>query len=241
MFLGFFLLISVSFFLGQVCLADTNVFRPEDHSVYLDQRDPNTNWVSKTGLLVVSTLNENCRTVLHFDLGGFAPNPHSIAEAKLYLYHYRGGNYSGSRTVNVYPLTSTFNEFTATWNSPWSTPGGDYDNSISASAEVPEAWGNWVVWDVTDIMKNRWDNVANLGFLLKDPIEDTPTDGPYIRFRSHRFLNEFPDEVPYLEIVTSEQAIPTLSEWGMIIFTLLLLGFITRTFLRRRSPMSSSV
>jgi len=69
MLLGFFLLLSVGLLFGQICLAGTHVFRPENHSVYLDQRDPNTNWVSKTGLLVVSTINENCRTVLRFDLG----------------------------------------------------------------------------------------------------------------------------------------------------------------------------
>jgi hypothetical protein len=229
MVLGFFLLIWAGLFFGQVCLADTHVFRPEDNSVYLDQRDPNTNWVSKTGLLVVSEINENARTVLHFDLGGFAPNPASITQAKLHLYHYRGGYYTGSRTINVYPLTSGFDESTATWNSSWATPGGDYDNSISASAEVPEAWENWVVWDVTDLLKNRWSNIANYGFLIKDVVEDTPGDGPYVRFHSHRA-----DSLPYLEVITAEQEIPTLTEWGLFIFGVALMGFVTWVFLKRR-------
>lgn len=144
----------------------------------------------------MSKLNENARIVIHFDLTGWDSD--SISQAKLHLYHYRGGNYSVSRAINVYPLTSAFNESTATWNSPWTTPGGDYDNSISASADVPEAWENWVAWDVTDILKNRWSNTVDYGFLLKDQIEDTPPpDGPYVRFHSHR-----KDSLPYLEILT---------------------------------------
>ena len=154
----------------------------------------------------MSKLNENARIVIHFDLTGWDSD--SISQAKLHLYHYRGGNYSVSRAINVYPLTSAFNESTATWNSPWTTPGGDYDNSISASADVPEEWENWVAWDVTDILKNRWSNAVDYGFLLRDQIEDTPTpDGPYVRFHSHR-----KDSLPYLEIFTSPTSVEDVDD-----------------------------
>jgi hypothetical protein len=194
-----FVSILACLFMIQLSLADTHVFRPEDHSVYLDQRDPDTNFVHTTGILVASELNENARIVIHFDLGRWVAVVDSITQANLYLYHYRGGNYTGSRTINAYSLTSAFNESTATWNSPWITPGGDYDGSIGASAEVPEEWENWVSWDVTEILKNRWTNVVNCGFLLKDAIEDAPPpDGPYVRFHSHR-----KDSLPYLEVQTT--------------------------------------
>lgn len=224
---GLFLVLLVSFLLTESCIAGTYLFRPEDNSVYIDQRDPDSNFVSFTGILVVSELNENARTVIHFDLGEWGPD--SISQAKLYLYHYRGGNYTGSRTIDVYPLTSTFNESTATWNSPWTTLGGDYDNSIPASAEVPEAWGNWVSWDVTEILKNRWNNVTNCGFVLKDAIEDAPPpDGPYVRFHSHR-----KDSLPYLEVTTAEQQAPFLTDWGLFILVVLIM-FSAGVILRRK-------
>ncbi len=218
----------------QLSLAAVHVFTPEDHSVYVDQRDPDENKSSKAGILTASTLNENSRIVIHFDLGTWAPDPASITQAKLYLYHYRGGGYTGTRTLKAYPLITGFDEATATWNSPWGMPGGDYDNGVFAAADVPEAWENWVEWDVTDIVKNRWSHVADFGFLIRDPLEDDTGDGPYVRFRSHRYADEFPQQVPYLEIVTTGQDVPTLTEWGMIIFVVLLLGFITWMFLRRR-------
>jgi hypothetical protein len=215
------ILVTIYFFISicvaasQSCTAVTYTFSPEKHSVYLDQRDPDSNWVSKSGLLVVSALNENCRSVLRFDLEGWVPPTDSILQAKLYLYHYRGDNYTGVRTINVYILTTAFHESTATWNAPWATPGGDYDNTLSSSADVPETWENWVFWDVTDIMKNRWDNLVNYGFLIKDPVEDTPSDGPYIRFYSRRCLNDadtlnnFP---AYLEVITSTSSDVKINE-----------------------------
>jgi hypothetical protein len=193
--LSFLLLILVGLVTGAPALPATHIISPENNSAYLDQRDPDLNFVATGGILVVSKLNENARTVIHFDLTGWDSD--SISQAKLHLYHYRGGNYSVSRAINVYPLTSGFNESTATWNSPWTTPGGDYDNSISASADVPEELNNWVAWDVTGILKNRWSNAVDYGFLLKDPVEDTPGSGPYVRFHSHR-----KDSLPYLEILT---------------------------------------
>ncbi len=224
----------------QLCLAAAHVFTPEDRSVYIDQRDPDENKSSKAGILTASTLDENARIVIHFNVGAWAPDPASITQAKLHLYHYRGGSYTGTRTLNVYPLTNGFDEATATWNFPWTTPGGDYDNGVSASADVPEDWENWVEWDVTDIVKNQWSNATSFGFLIRDPLEDDTGDGPYVRFRSHRYSDEYPQEVPYLEIVTSGEDVPTLTEWGMIIFVVLLLGFITWMFLRRRPAVISS-
>ena len=65
----------------------------------------------------------------------------------------------------------------------------------------PEEWENWVEWDVTEIVKNRWSNVADFGFLLRDPIEDMPPpDGPYERFRSRRYESETPGQIPYLTV-----------------------------------------
>lgn len=191
----------ILFALIQSALATTYLLGPELQSVYLDQRDPDDNFVDKRGLLVASEQDENTRIVIQFDLGDWLPNTDSITYGGLRLYHYRGGNYTVSRTVDLYSLTSAFDESTATWNSPWAAPGGDYDAGISVSADVPEAWGNWVEWDVTEILKNRWSNLAGYGFLLKDPVEDSPPpDGPYVRFRSRRYMDEAPQELPLLTV-----------------------------------------
>jgi hypothetical protein len=187
------LLIVATLFSSQLSSAATYIIRPEDHSVQIDQLSPDENMIDKTGMVVASAPDGNARIVIHFDLSGWAAD--SISQAKLYLWHWRGGGYTGSRTVDVYSLTSAFHESTATWRSPWSVYGGDYDEDLSASADVPEAWGNWVGWEVSDIIKNRWNNITTYGFLLRDPAEDSP-DEPYIKFHSHR-----EDSLPYLEVV----------------------------------------
>ncbi len=195
-------------------LAATYVVGPEDNSVYLDQREPDGNFVSGRGLLVASEVNENARAVIHFDLEGWSAD--SISQAKLCLYRYRGGYYSVSRPIHVYPLTSAFDESTATWNYPWASPGGDFDNGITASAEVPELPNEVVAlveWDVTDMVKSQWSNIAGCGFMLKDPIEDSPPpNGPYVRFRSHRYVSDAPLELPYLEISTGQTGVEEAGE-----------------------------
>jgi hypothetical protein len=229
-----FVLFVVILIQTQLSVAATHIFRPEDNSVYIDQRDPDTNFVDFTGILVASELDENARIVIHFDLGGWVPGGDSITEARLCLYHYRGGNYTGTRTVDAFSLTSAFDESTATWNSPWTTPGGDYDNTIGASAEVPEEWDNWVCWDVTEILKNRWNNVVNCGFLLKDPAEDAPPpDGPYIRFHSHR-----KDSLPYLEVTTAESEVPVLTEWGLILLAVSIVFSAWAVLKKRKRTMA---
>ena len=199
-----FLSIVVGFSVANFARSATYILSPEDHSVQIDQKTPNENLVNKAGMVVASEITENARMVIHFDLSQWAPD--SISQAKLYLYHYRGGNFTGFRNYSLYSLASAFDESTATWNSPWTMPGGDYDSSLSATAAVPEELNNWVFWDVTGILKNRFSNITNYGFLIRDPIENSPgPDGPYVRFYSHRCLddvdtaNDFP---PYLEIIT---------------------------------------
>jgi hypothetical protein len=209
-FLLLTLLVCVIFSLSSPCSAAAYIVGPEDNSVYIDQRDPDLNKSDKGGLLMASYLDENARIVIHFDLTGWAPD--SISQAKLYLYHYRGGGYTGSRTLYIYSLTTGFDETTATWNSPWTTPGGDYDNTISASADAPETLENWVEWNVTDIVKNRWSNISNYGFLIRDPLEDDTGDGPYVRFRSHRYEEETPLELPYLQITTEGTGVEETDE-----------------------------
>jgi hypothetical protein len=229
-----FISILAGLFTIQPLQAATHIIQPEDNSVYLDQRDPDDNFVNKSGLMVVSESNENVRAVMHFDLSAWSAD--SISQAKLYLYHYRGGNYSGSRTINVYALTKGFDESTATWNFPWSVPGGDYDAGVVSSAGVPEDWENWVAWDVTTLLKSRWNQVVNYGFLLKDPAEDTPTDGPYVRFYSHRG-----DSLPYLEVTTTEQELSSLTEWGRIVFVLVLFGFMAIVLFMKKRLQSDAI
>ncbi len=204
--LWFFVLLMICAVSGLTppCSAATYVIGPEDNSAYIDQRDPDENFVNKGGILVASELNENARIVIHFELEGWSAD--SISEVILGLYRYRGGYYSVSRTINVYPLTTAFDESTATWNYPWTTPGGDFDNSITASADAPELPDEVVAlveWDVTEMVNSRWNDVATCGFLIKDPVEDSPPPGgPYVRFRSRRYIDEKPLELPYLQITT---------------------------------------
>lgn len=59
----------------------------------------------------------------------------------------------------------------------------------------------------------------------ENPLQTTPLTGELVRDGE--------------TIFTPETAIPTLSEWGLIIFGMVLIGFITWVFLRRRRAVAS--
>jgi len=73
--------------------------------------------------------------------------------------------------MQVYRLTSDWSESTVTWNSPWASPGGDYDGAVVVDGDCT-ATGLRTI-DITEFVQAWSDGTANYGILLTD----TGTDG----------------------------------------------------------------
>ncbi|MCK4294016.1 MAG: tandem-95 repeat protein [Planctomycetes bacterium] len=73
--------------------------------------------------------------------------------------------------MQVYRLTSDWSETTVTWNSPWTSPGGDYDDTVVVAGDCT-ATGLRTI-DITEFVQAWSDGTANCGILLTD----TGTDG----------------------------------------------------------------
>ena len=94
-----------------------------------------------------------------------------IAKAELSIYEWYSSIDSniGSRAYNV---TDWWNEYTVTWTSGWTTPGGDYTTTNqSPEITLPDDDDEWITWDVTDAFDARfpWDkyDIADYGFLVR--------------------------------------------------------------------------
>jgi len=89
---------------------------------------------------------------------------------------------------------SDFAELNVTWNnwtvnSPWTTAGGDYDNSNSVNLTIPAAAG-FVQLNITDYYRAAYNNGSNLGLVLFyynttgrpkfDSVQGTSAYRPYI-------------------------------------------------------------
>ncbi len=111
---------------------------------------------------------DTIRSITQFDLAGINPNfPVDKATLYLWLDAYKGGAVDG--TLAAYEVTSAWPEATMTWKTPWTTPGGDFVNTVVGSAPVNKNLvGTWIKIDVTPLVQ-KWvaNPAANHGALLR--------------------------------------------------------------------------
>lgn len=153
-------------------------------------------------ILSVYTMGSNVqRSLLNFDVS--ALNGQSIFSATLTLYaNTSWGNNSGGAAMDVYKVTTAWDEHQATWNSaktgvPWITPGGDYvgegvGNAPFATSSANPGNNQAVIWDVTDLVAAWAGGASNLGMLLKS------NEGNGLTFWSNNYSD--PDLRPQLEV-----------------------------------------
>ncbi|MGI5291129.1 DNRLRE domain-containing protein [Nonomuraea polychroma] len=113
-----------------------------------------------------ATALANTRAVVTFgDYTEQIPAGAQIAEARLSLWQATATGTGASFTAHK--LTKAFDE-TATWASPWTTPGGDFDATALGTVNGLTDTAGWRQWTVTDAAK-AWtaDAGANHGLLVK--------------------------------------------------------------------------
>ena len=112
-------------------------------------------------------------TVIQFDLSNIPPNS-NIISAILYLT--QNSNYNGyPHRVLVARTTTSWQESTATWNSPWTNPGGDYSGLYADEGKA--TYGDSSL--ETASLVQEWINgkYPNYGYHLRDDIDWQPEYG----------------------------------------------------------------
>ncbi|MEV6815676.1 DNRLRE domain-containing protein, partial [Micromonospora sp. NPDC051296] len=129
-----------------------------------------------------STVYGDTRGLVKFPTLTGIPDDAQVVNAELRMwntYLYPGTN--TNEYVDVYRLTRTFDETTATWQrassaTAWNTAGGDYDTSWKAGFNGFTNDPEWSTWDVTSPVKG-WVVTpdSNHGFLLRQRDEVSQT------------------------------------------------------------------
>jgi hypothetical protein len=134
---------------------------PSDDT-YIDAGSSTTNYGSNNTFEVRPDNSADRRGLLKFNLSSIPANA-TITSATLYLYE--RGNKTG-QTTYIYRVTSDWNENTVTWSN-WSLPGGDFDNSISYFAYLPDQNNCMLTMDTTNLVQ-AWVNGSynNYGLML---------------------------------------------------------------------------
>jgi hypothetical protein len=147
-------------------------YQPSAMDSWLDQQNTTTNYGSDTTMTVKSWTagpnNRNGRSVVQFDIS-MIPQGSTITSATLSLY---ASTVPGStRTYYAHRITTSWAEGTVTWDSPWTTAGGDYaDSTVSTTTPALAGWMSWdITTDVSDFIAATY---SNYGWLIKDGTEN---------------------------------------------------------------------
>ncbi len=140
------------------------VICPSIADVYIDQRDPDTNFNFRTRILVSHhPTYGSARGLVKFDIPEVI-DASEITAATLYLsgsYHTGGGD---AISVSCYALNESFGEGSDTWNS---LSGGNYDSSIASSGNLPSG-NDWETsFDVTGLVAGNLEKLRNNGMLMR--------------------------------------------------------------------------
>ncbi len=178
--------------LHNITTGTNTVELPAIADTYLAKGQPNTNF-GNDGYLYIGG-NDILRSVLKFDVSSIAPNP--VVSAKLYVYYDAFSGGGTAHALRAYDVTTPWAEGTATWNTPWSVPGGDYVEPAAASVDIANDTGTWKVLDVTALVQ-RWvtDPATNNGVMLR---ARNVTSYTVFRFPSSENWN--PAEAPKLVV-----------------------------------------
>lgn len=159
---------------------------------------------------VLKTLNEyglygssgwSVDTLIRFDIPSILSNAQIIST--LYLFYQSWGDTNPrGRPLNIYRITSEWDEDTCNWNNQPS-----YTYSSTSTSIIPSTPGIWMKWDVTnDVDSFLSGNVTNYGWMITDETYWGQPDIPRTRF----WAKEHGRLIPYLKIDVFEPTITIL-------------------------------
>ncbi len=191
-----------------------------EKDTYIDAIYPDDNFGGSDRLLVANG-EQPTRALLKFYIPSWVAAS-NISGARVMLYSAPWTSGGGAETdFAVYALRQEwvegsclrYNDPTtddgATWNqfsydvdsskNRWDFPGGAYDSVMSVTGTFPlgSEWGPFTI-DVTEMIKNRLDDVRDYGFLIKHPLEDGAASWQNCAGRNSSGYD--PPRHPYLEI-----------------------------------------
>ena len=133
---------------------------------------PTTNWNGQRNAVGLTNTEGLARTALEFDLTTLnVPVGATIVDAEIVFRVGFGWTLAqdDSPTLEIYSLTTDFDETTATWEFPWSTQGGDFDSL------TPLAMGN----DFNPDTVNGGDLISVAGSALTADLMASLADSQY--------------------------------------------------------------
>ena len=160
--------------LGGGCTGTNNLTLTTTGDAMLYQTNPTTNYGNNTNFQVGAFSaggTQNLHSVLKFDVSALAGQTVCSAVLKVEIR----STSSAPIPVEVLRLAKDWTELSVTWNSPWTTPGGDFDATVFGSTTMTQVLSLGeptftMTIDITALVKGWVDGTyPNYGLILRDP------------------------------------------------------------------------
>lgn len=150
----------------------------------LSEFNPSIAYGASTILAVYEGTGNRNRTTIKFNLASI-PADATILSASLSLFALTKSPGAGDDILNIHKLTTDWNEGSATWNTPWTNPGGDFSATRSGFIQTDTAVNEYKESSDMSPLIQSWinDPTTNLGLLVKHDVESATT-------RQWRFVSE---------------------------------------------------
>lgn len=125
-----------------------------------------------------------------------------IIGAELYLRVFAASSVRPSIDFSLYPVLARWSEVSTTWNSPWSSPGGDFGPELDTVACEPPDLQRYIYVDVTEAVKYEYGHIGSGTNTYGIALMDISGAGPYV-FTSGTGAAQ---QRPYLHIIIPEPA-----------------------------------
>jgi len=172
----------------------TVTFQPDSggKDTYINSSNQTLNSGNLTNLVMGNLFaisNFRFRTLLDFNLASL-PGDSTLISCLLYLTIQSSSGIDGSQVFQLKRLTRNWTELGATWltydgTNPWTTPGGDYSNSIVSSFTPANSMDD-PVFDVEPLVADAITNRAGMLRLLGFGPENTGANN-FLNFSSAHF------------------------------------------------------
>jgi len=178
-----------------------------DADCYLaDGASANTNLCGGTTDKLGWDGTKNNRLLFRFDVQNSLPSNTTVLDA-IFGLHQTAASTGSSVSAGAYQLTRSWTTG-ATWNkydgtNAWTTPGGDFSATPTATQSLTAGTDNWYSWDVK-AMAQAWINngTANNGLLIKATTESSTND--VFTIDSSQSTNpSYP--LPYMDVIYAPQ------------------------------------
>lgn len=142
---------------------DTISGRQPSADTYIDANHPSSNYGDDNKIVVKPGNGSEQRGLLAFDLSDIPANA-IITSATLYLHEKDDRD---DQVIFLYRVTTHWTETGATWDAPWSTPGGDFLTNPAYALFIPNQKNCSIALDLTALVQG-WVSGAypNHGLLI---------------------------------------------------------------------------